>query len=120
MTPQQQAQEIADLIGARLGVGGDGLDTKLRKAGRLLPRRIRRDAQALVQAAEFAGHPKLARLVDTDAQRRAYRDCKRFLEQIDGSERLIRMTLGLVTANAFNFLAVSTALIAVLVWRGYL
>jgi len=120
MTPQQQAQEIADLIGARLGVPGQDLETKVKKAGRLLPRRIRRDAEKLAEAAAFAGHPKLARMVDPRAQRAAYRDCKKFLEQIDVSERVIRFTLGLVTANAFNFLAISAVLIAVLVWRGYL
>ena len=120
MTPQQQAQEIADLIGARLGISGQDLDTKVKKAGRLLPRRIRRDAESLAQAAALSDHPKLMRMVDPTAQKQAYRDCKRFLEQIDGSERFVRYTLGLVTANAFNFLTVSAALVAVMVWRGYL
>ncbi|WP_108482600.1 hypothetical protein [Oceaniglobus ichthyenteri] len=120
MTPQQQAQEIADLIGARLGIGGRGLENKVKKAGRLLPRRIRREAETLAQAAEFSKHPKLMRMIDPTAQKLAYRDCKRFLEQIDGSERFIRYALGLITANAFNFLAICAAVIAVLVWRGFL
>ncbi|WP_226779423.1 hypothetical protein [Oceaniglobus trochenteri] len=120
MTPEQQAQDIADLIGARLGIGGQGLERKVRRAGRLLPRRIRREAGVLIEGAKLSAHPKLSRMVDPAAQKQAYRDCKRFLEQIDGSERIIRFVLGIVTANAFNFLAVSAALIAVLVWRGYL
>lgn len=120
MTPQKQADEIARLIGARLGIRGATLDTRIRKAGRLLPRRIRRDAELLVRAADFAEHPKLARLIDPTEQRRAHRDCKKYLEQIDGTERLVRMVLALLSANAFNLLAVTALVIAVLVWRGFL
>ncbi|TYB87073.1 hypothetical protein [Oceaniovalibus sp. ACAM 378] len=120
MTPREQADEIAGLIGTRLGVGGNGLDAKVKKAGRLLPRRIRRDAELLSDAARISEHPRLSRMANPTDTTRAYRDCKRFLIRIDGSERIVRFALGLVTANAFNFLAVSAVLIGVLVWRGYL
>ncbi|WP_102109454.1 hypothetical protein [Oceaniglobus roseus] len=120
MTPKEQAQEIADLIGARLGVGGTGLETKLRRAGRLLPRRIRREAEQLAQAARLAEHPRLAKQLHLMDHDRAYRDCKRFLEGIDGSERIVRALLGFVTTNAFNVLVIGALLIALLLWRGFL
>jgi len=85
-----------------------------------LPRRIRSEAQALADAAQLSGHPKLARMIDAKAQTRAYRDCKRFLEKIDGTERFVRYAVGLITVNAFHFLVIAVALIAILVWRGYL
>lgn len=120
MIPERQAQEIADLIGSRLGVRGRGLEEKVRRAGRLLPKRIRRDAAILVDAERVASHPRLARQIDAEVLHKAHRDCKRFLEQIDGSEQVVRMVLGLLTANAFNVLALFTLIVAVLVWRGFL
>lgn len=120
MTPTEQADEIAALIGARLGVSGQGLEVKLRRAGRLLPRRIRRDAETVAEAARLSDHPRLAKRLSGRDHDKAYRDCKRFLERIDGSERIVRFALGIVTANALNVLVVGALLIAVLLWRGYL
>ncbi|WP_099826845.1 hypothetical protein [Oceaniglobus indicus] len=120
MTPKEQAEDLAALIGSRLGVGGRGLEAKLRRAGRLLPRRIRREAETVAEAARLSDHPKLAKRLAGGDHDRAYRDCKRFLEKIDGSERVVRMALGLLTVNAFNVLVVGALVIAVLVWRGFL
>jgi len=120
MTPERKAEEIASLIGARLGIRGRSLEERVHRAGRLLPRRVRRDVQVLIEAEQAAGHPKLMKRIDPQTLDRAHRDCKRFLEKIDGSERMMRLTMGFVRTNAFNLLMVFALVVAVLVWRGYL
>lgn len=64
---QQMAERVAALMESRLGIKGVGLEAKLNKGGWRLPRRVRRAARALAEAAERAKNPKL--LVQMDIER---------------------------------------------------
>jgi hypothetical protein len=101
-------------------VRGDGLETKLRRAGRLLPRWVRRDAALLVQAERVAGHPKLRMQIDASGLDAAYRHCDGWLRGVDPNERRKDRVLGLLAVNAFNLLLLTTGFIVWMVWSGHL
>lgn len=120
MVYEEQADQIAALLQDRLGVRGNGLEAKLRRAGRLLPRHVRRAASVLVQAVHMQASPKMARLVDGDGVQRAYRTCEKYLSGIDAWDRRKGRIIGILSTSALNLLAVAALFVAVLVWRGFL
>ena len=117
---EERANALADLIGDRLGVGGRGLETKLRRAGRLLPMRIRHEARLIVDALKYGSHPKLARQVDAQRLQLAFKHCRDWLEHIDRPARRRAAILDTAASIAFGLVAVFGLLLVVLFWRGYL
>ena len=118
VTIQQMADRIAGLMEERLRVRGRGLSEKLRRGGRSLPRKVRDRATFLAEAAEAAGHPKLAMMIDEEEVARAYDLCLRHLRSVGGAERIWRAVLGVAGSVVFALLVVAGLFIAVLVWRG--
>ncbi len=114
-----RADRLAALIEERLGVRGNGLEAKLNRAGRRLPRWVRREAGRLVEARRMAAHPKLMRRTDPDALDRAFGRCESWLRGIDPAERRKDRILGPLAVNAFNLLVVAGLFIAYLVWAGH-
>lgn len=115
-----RSDRLAELIEERLGVRGRGLEAKLRRAGRLLPRWLRREASQLVKAERLMSHPKLMMQADPAALDRAFRHCETWLKTIDPAERRKSRMLGFLGVNAANLLIVAGLFIAYLVWAGYL
>ena len=115
----EQADRLANLIEERLGIRGQGLEAKLRRAGRLIPKRIRADAGLLVDAARNEANPKLARLLDQASIQAAARNVETWLAGIDPAERRVNRIIGFLSSNALNLMATGTLVIVVLVWRGY-
>lgn len=113
-------EALAELIREKLGVGGRGLAGRARRAGRLLPRRIRRQVDYLLEAETLAQNPKLARMVDDARARTAHAACAQFLDGIDPGERRAKYWLGILGSVAFSILAVAGLAVGVLMWRGYL
>ncbi len=120
MTYEEQADHIAILLTKRLGVRGDGLEMKLRKAGRLLPPRIRRDGAVLVEAVKLQGSPRLSRMIDQAETLRSYNACEKHLSEIDDFDRKLGQVIGFLTTNAINLIIIAALIVAVLVWRGFL
>ena len=120
MTYQDRADRIAELMESHLGVRGKSLEEKLRKAGRSLPREIRQKGDQLTQAVQLEANPKLARRIDEDQVNTAFKACEKYLKDIDAADRRKGYAISFLTTNAFNFVAISGMLIAVLVWRGFL
>jgi len=118
VTVAQLAGNIAVLIEERLGVSGAGLPAKLRRAGRLLPRHVRRDAQAVADALPLAENPKLMKQVDLPRLEAAERRVVAYLKTVDPAERRIGMAMGMLGGVAFSLLAVFALFVAVLIWRG--
>ncbi|MCG6902721.1 MAG: hypothetical protein LJE68_08570 [Rhodobacter sp.] len=116
---EMRANRIASLIEERLGVRGQGLEAKLRRAGRLLPRWVRREAAQLAQAERLLGHPKLMMQTDPGALEKAYKHCESWLEQIDPAARRKERILGLLGVSAANLLIVAGLFITYLVWSGH-
>lgn len=118
-TTTQEAEEIRELIEARLRVRAPTLPRAVQKAGRLLPRRARKDAAYLVRATEMSLHPKLQHQLDPERVQSAYTALKLHLESIDPDQRRITRILSVLGAISFNLLLIAAALIALLIWRGY-
>ncbi|MEL7116553.1 MAG: hypothetical protein AAGP08_13385 [Pseudomonadota bacterium] len=117
MTPERirkKSEHLADLIEARLRVRGKGLEAKLARAPRAMPKWVRREAMRFVEAERLLGHPKLMMQSDPEALGQAYRKCEAWLKSVDPSERRKSFWLGLLATNAFNLLLVGAALLVTL------
>ena len=114
-----RADGLADLIEQKLGVRGKGLERKLHKAGRLLPRYVRREAAQIVAAQRLTAHPKLMMQTDPSALDRAFKHCERWLKAIDPAKRRRDKVLKFLGLNALNMLVIGAAFIAYLVWAGH-
>ena len=82
MTPDQvpdYANKISALLTERFAVKGASLDQQLRRAGRRLPRAVKRDLRRIVEANALIGHPKLARTLDMRQVGRACDNVLQFL-----------------------------------------
>ncbi|WP_212525108.1 hypothetical protein [Actibacterium sp. MT2.3-13A] len=115
---EQLAASVEALMEKRMGVGGRGLPAKLRRAGRRLPRHVRRDAGMIAEALHLARSPKLARQIDLARLEVAERRVAAYLRGYDRADRRKGAVLGLLGSLSFNLLAVGALVVAVLVWRG--
>ncbi|QFT57437.1 hypothetical protein FIU94_01260 [Sulfitobacter sp. THAF37] len=114
-----RTQSLQQLLQDKLGVRGRDLEHALRKAGRLLPRRVRRQAAQLARAEKMAGNPRLARQIDGGALARAQSDVTAHLSAIDLADRRKGRLIALGAVVAANLLIVCTAFVVWLWWRGY-
>lgn len=111
--------EVSEAMADKLRVRGKSLAIQIRKAGRMLPRRIQRDATYLAQAADVAENPKLARMVDMRKAQIARKDVLAFLETVDLAAERRNMTLQIIASIAFALLFTGIVLLFVLVQRGF-
>ena len=117
---QQMADRVAQLLEEKLGLSGGDLAARLRKGGRLLPKRVREAAQLLSDSAEKAKNPKLLAQVDMGAVSDAYDACLKHLSTIDPAARRGDTLSGMVRFVGGGILLLTLGIIAVLVWRGFL
>jgi hypothetical protein len=115
---QRMADRVAELMEQRLRIRGAGLAEKLRRGGRLLPRKVRAAAQVLAEAAEMAQNPKLLMQVDQEATAEAYDICLRHLGGVDRKARRNGAVLNVAASVAFSILVVAVLVIGILIWRG--
>lgn len=116
----RNAQALSEALHSRLGVSGRDLGTRLARAGRLLPRALRRDSRQIAQAGRMIGHPKLARLVDTARTDQAFARLGAHLKGIDPAERRRQALLSRLAVVVFNLMVLGAGLLALLAWRGLL
>ncbi|MFV2034264.1 MAG: hypothetical protein ACC631_03990 [Halocynthiibacter sp.] len=98
---EAKAEEVFELMGKRLPVGGKTLGQRTRKAGRLLPRGIRQEARFLAEAADLSRNPKLVKMIDPGRVDRAHLACLRHLQNIDVAERRRTYFLGVLSSIGF-------------------
>ena len=118
VTVQQMADRVAALLEERLRVKGDGLEARLKRAGRRLPRKVRQAGAALVQATMMIRIPKLMAQVDDGVVALAYDTCVRHLTTINPSSARRNLILDIAARAAFAVLVVAVLLVGVLYWRG--
>ena len=111
--------EVSVLMATRLGLHGADLAVQVARAGRMMPRSVRRDARYLAQTASLAQNPKLIRMVDLDRVSRSHQVVTGFLRTQNPAERRITSALGIAAVIAFNLLILAFLVVIVLVWRGY-
>jgi hypothetical protein len=112
--------DLGRLMEERLGIRGRSLAQQTRRAGRLLPRRIRRDLSLIDRWQDMRRHPKLHHMVDEAALRAAADRVAAHLRDIDPAERRKDRLLGLAGVVSFNLIVVVALLLVVLGWRGFL
>lgn len=117
---QQMADRVADLLQSRLRLRGNGLSEKLQRGGRVLPRGVRKAAQALADAATQAENPRLMMQLDLEKVAADYDLCVRHLNGLGARDRRIGMMLDFGARLALIVLMVGGLLLAVLYWRGFL
>jgi hypothetical protein len=116
---QQMADRVAQLLEEKHSVRGRDLATKLRRAGGLLPRKVRDRAELLAVSAAKARNPKLLGQIDMGEVAEAYDACIRHLATVDPAKRRSRLVSDMVGSFGFGVLFLVLALIAFLAWRGY-
>ena len=77
------AQKISTLFEERMRLKGPNLERQVYKAGRILPRKLRRDARVVLQALQVADHPKLSRMINRAQFDKAARNLIAYLSAID-------------------------------------
>lgn len=117
---QQMAAVVADLIDARLKVGGATLAEKLRRGGKRLPRHVRREAAYLAEVAQNARVPKLMVQIDHARAVHAYDACLRHLKPLGAGERRKALAMQIVTGIGAGVFITGVLILLVLIWRGYL
>ncbi|HGG64472.1 MAG TPA: hypothetical protein ENK34_07850 [Rhodobacteraceae bacterium] len=119
-TIHDMAEEVSALMKERLSIRGRDLAAKLRHTGRMMPKRLKREAAYLAEAAQLSENPRLLKMIDMARVEAAHRDCLEFLKKVDVADRRKGVVLGILASLAMTFLMVSTLVIIVLVWRGYI
>ena len=117
---QQMADRVAQLLEERLSVGGRDRGAKLKRAGRILPKRVRDGADLLAVAAEKSRNPKLLGQIDMGEVADAYDVCVRHLTTIDPAGRRRDTVAGMVGFVGYGILFLVIGIMAVLLWRGFL
>ncbi|MEZ5714113.1 MAG: hypothetical protein R3D85_02395 [Paracoccaceae bacterium] len=110
--------DLEQRLGDKLGLRRGSLSARARKAGRRLPRAVRRDAELIGQAGLLAAHPKLRKRVDAPAVAAAHRRVAEHLDGIDRGERRMNLLLGLLAGLVANLILLALLTVAVLKWRG--
>lgn len=112
-------EDISVMLRERLRVRGSTFAAQIRKAGRRLPRRVRRAAQFLIETEDLTAHPKLARMVDPDEVSTARDTIFTFLQTVDPKERRKDYLLNILGIIALNVLLIGAAIVTYLVWAGH-
>lgn len=110
--------ELRALMAEKAEARGGSLRAQLARAGRGLPRAVRREGRFLAQAETMAQNPRTARLVDPRAAARAHDRVARHLRGLDPLGARRRRRLDLLALAGFYVLVTFGAVVAVLVWRG--
>ena len=118
-TIQQRADRVAELMETRLKVAGRGLEEKLHRGGRKLPRRERNAATELAKAAAMAQNPKLFMQLDQEAIAQAYDTCLRHLGGLQKWGRRRAFFEGWLLSVVTSMVVLAAIIAVILRWRGY-
>ena len=119
LTMHQMVDEVRAALAEKLRVRGRSLAVQVRKAGRRLPRAVRRDAVYLVQTIGLVDNPKLARMIDMRRAQLAHRNILVFLETVDVAAERRGIALQIAASIALALLVTGLLLLFVLVQRGF-
>lgn len=115
---QQMADRVAALIDEKLGIKGPDLSTKVRKAGRALPRKIRSAARDLADAAERAQNPKLLVQIDHAKVAADYDLCVKHLIPMRRGGRFAAAMMNVGWTVLLGLLMLAAALFFIQMMRG--
>lgn len=116
-TIQQMADRVAQLMEQRLRLRGRGLSGKLRRGGRMVPKRLRTPAELLAKAAEVAQNPKLSLQIDHARVAEAYDQCLTQLQGVNAADRRMTTVINRVASLVVSLLVLAVLILIVLRWR---
>jgi len=119
VTIQQMADRVAQLMEERVSVRGRDLSAKLRKVGRLLPRRVRAAAGRLAVAAQQAQNPKLLGQIEMGDVSEAYDLCVRHLMTVDPTRSRRDYYADVLGSVGYGILVAALLVVGFLAWRSY-
>ena len=119
-TLSAQSDHLKSLLDEKFGLAKGTLAQRLRRLGRRVPSRVRRDIAVLVEAEANTGHPKLLRMQNHAAIAAAYARAVAHLERIDVADRRRAKLLHLTADLMMKVLVVIALFLAVLYWRGFI
>ncbi|MCK0137946.1 hypothetical protein [Aliiroseovarius sp. F47248L] len=120
MDIRARTDRLAQLLEQRLDIRGTGFETKLRRAGRLLPRHLRRDGARLVEAMKLSDHPRLGRQVDPKQLEKSADAIERYLLSLDAWDRRRGIAVSFSASVLLNLLILIALVAGILLWRGLL
>jgi hypothetical protein len=114
-----KSRKLRGLLQQKLDVRGRDLGQSFGRAGRRLPKFVRKRGAALIRAEMLAHNPKTARQVDAEAVERDYEAVRAYLDGIDVAEMRKARLLSVTGAVVANLIVVAVLFIVWLWWRGY-
>lgn len=114
-----KSRKLRGLMQEKLDVRGRDLRQSLRRAGRRLPRRVRKSGAALMRAEMLAYNPKTARQVDPVQVEQDYEVLRNYLAGVDVADLRKARILSLTGAVVANLIVVAVLFVVWLWWRGY-
>lgn len=114
-----KSRKLRGLMQQKLDVRGRDLRQSLRRAGRRLPKAVRKRGAALMRAEMLAHNPKTARQVDAEAVERDYEVVRSYLAELSVEEMRKTRILSLTGAIVANLIGVAVLFVVWLWWRGY-
>ncbi|MEQ9695116.1 hypothetical protein [Shimia sp. SDUM112013] len=96
------------------------LGRAMRKIGRRMPKHMHGHAAILVEAEQFAGHPKLRMAVDPAKVDKAYAALHAHFETVDVWDRRKGTILSVLGSISLGLLTLAAAIVIVLRWRGFI
>jgi hypothetical protein len=110
--------QLRRLLADKAEAGPGSLRAQLARAGRRLPRFVRRDGRFLAEAEAMARDPRLARLIDPRELRRAHARVARHLRGLDLAAARRRRRLDRLALVGFYVFVALGLVLAVALWRG--
>lgn len=112
------SDELAEKLGEKLGAKRGDFRARMARAGRRLPRAVRRDAKVIDAALKLSAHPKLRRRINLAETQAAHQRIAAHLDGIDRKAQRMDFLLGVLGSLAFNMLLFAGLAVVVLRWRG--
>ncbi|MEJ6397249.1 hypothetical protein [Yoonia sp. 208BN28-4] len=115
---ETQLNDLQALMAEKLRVRGPTFGAQLRKAGRALPRGVRRDGAYLAQAETLMQNPKLVRMIDQRQADKAHANIVAHLQTVDPADRIKGRVLGILGSISAVLIFTFIVVVYVLVQRG--
>lgn len=116
----RRAAELNIKMAEGLGTRGKTFEATIARAGRAIPKAVRRDFDVIVQARAIERHPKLSRQIDQAKVDAAIRKTAQWLDTLDRPARRRAAALDMLADIGFKVVIVAGLVLMVLVWRGFL
>ena len=114
----KRAARLEEMLQTKLGVRGKSLERRVKRAGRLLPRRMRAAALVLIEAKRKLVHPALMKQVNPAEVSSAFAELEAHLKAIDPVDRRRGKMLNWAGGTVMNLLIIGALVAAFVHWKG--